>query len=88
MRSCSLLFVFALATQGFWANAAPSTIDDEERVRYDGDQLWRVEQNEQSKAILEEFEQIFGRFVRDYSVYLEFSSCYMTSSQTSLIQRL
>lgn len=62
MKSFSLLLAFALGTQVFCANAAPRTVDDEERVRYDGDQLWKVEQNEFSRVILDELAQLYGRF--------------------------
>lgn len=69
MKSFSLFLLFALGTQVFWINAAPSTIDNEQRVRYDGDQLWKVEQNGESKALLDELEHIFGRFFGDLKLF-------------------
>lgn len=60
MGSFSQVFVIALCTQVFWAAAAPNTI--EAPVRYDGDQLWKVQKSDFSKVVLDELQQSYGRF--------------------------
>lgn len=56
------LGVLALTLCGLVAlsNGAPSLV--EPLVRYDGDQLWKVEHNALAKVTLEELEQSLGKF--------------------------
>lgn len=60
MKTFSVVLFLALSGPVTWTSGAPRSI--ETLVRYNGDQLWKVEQTVLAKVTLDELEQSFGKF--------------------------